>query len=1199
MKYTSEAIYDSVTDIYQSFTMSSKEVVAVINYRRSNRELPAPCELVIDRSPILQSDEPSNDAIVHQSSTGEASHQSSNSASSSTLDQSRQPIDQCIKRKLIPCVQCLIESLPSSAITFCLTCVQWLCVDHARLHDRMADRLEHKTHSVEEYINNATVGNLIKQTSLRTSKFPRYVCALHDLKLELFCVDCQQFICVRCQFNHPIGSQTVMSSYHSNHTCQSLIEGWSHVSDVNDLINQSAQTIQTIDSLSNQLVSNLDLIQRTQSDALSKLHQSIVRLDSVNQKLQQNMQKITKKARSLLANHRSTLSNRKSIFRELQNKLNLSNEQLISHSSKLTFLDLQQSMHALHHLLIDQQKHLDRFKMPRSHHLLVSLEQGLLYSLEQPNDPDIAQTIASCAQTLITVISNWLSIELMFPSDRQIVPLLGQHRQSSEYSMAQSNSELNSESNNQSISQSTDQSDPEPPHPVFDPATHCDQSTNLSSSNNDTVDQSNNQLQVCPPDFFGNLCAVDEPQVPTWPEVLCRIRQLEHDQSISWRAATGVARDLCTLCMDPHVYMVELEDVDFDTVNWFARTFVVNQSMSSFASTADAIVHLLVYYHDRMPTGDMMTDYQILTAMIHKQSPFWPWRVKLNWALCLFQPDDMSKDGDKTVSHIVVDCESMAAAIIPNLRYAPETQALLISSEIDDQIAQKLSAVYKYLTGLKNLICCLGDTVSQATTTALLRSIGQNGRSLISLTMTGWNYDERLVLASTFKNLQSLALLHVCELTATDLTVLSTSLRYLPSLTSLEMSECDFDGNTCLALTSSLPLLPKLTRITIYISSIHHCVESERLISCIGSLVRLTSFTFSHCEILPVWNLCLTDALKRLSNLQRLDLSCNSKLNPNLEPLAGAFPGLRFLDLRQVGALDGHHLAAMLKTCPALIVLRLDSTQISSPSQVFLSLSHCPSLVELSITNILIDPGAAVALSLQFRRLNKLVKLDISGACIDKKPGLVVARNLQYLTQLEHLNISSNKMASQELRDSLQKMLFLRYLNIAKISLLSNQCEMFAESFDNLGSTLEYLDFSSNRLSAKGLLAMGDAFTLLHKLRTLVYKDGGMNFIHVEILIKMLEFFEWLKVLNLSNNQLGDPGVSSITKKIRENNKFINTLILNNCSFGDRGLRAIRMLCESHLPLLRQLNLIGNKYSEAEASRLSEVTGIRALTDYS
>lgn len=511
-----------------------------------------------------------------------------------------------------------LSSSQSVAYLFCVACNDWLCADHSNIHSRLTARLikrsDHKVYTVDQYMNDSTIKQAIKQSIKQSPGFPLFPCTHHQLPLEHYCLKCKAYVCVRCIGMAQQSTRQSLCPLPSNHCdhsenhLQSLHDRWNDQIkelNVNPDITISLNQLQT---QQNRVISSIN---HNESNVLVNIHKAIHQSikTSVSSLVDQGIEKMTKQTHNLSQTIRSNLIHHKSKLIKSRQSVNQIVTQLNHQTCKLSFVEVGRSIRLLDQLL----KQCNKFNFkPKVRKLIVQSNHTPIRQSDEPtvmmspsndvrvDNPStdrlsygIDRTINTYSQTLQIILKNWMFVELV-PLKLSVYPA---------YPLAKQQAQLEQPMSEASVSQSITESVSSSSEPKDE--------TNSESSNN-TDSGCDNCLFIhtlnTPINHSTSVSHLEEdllePPALTWSNILSRIRALPSygslldpapTESIRFDSNVGefadllatqsICDDIRSLSFDQKLSLFQFEDVDITALMWFMATRLT--TLSTYSQSCD------------------------------------------------------------------------------------------------------------------------------------------------------------------------------------------------------------------------------------------------------------------------------------------------------------------------------------------------------------------------------------------------------------------------------------------------------------------------------------------------------------------------------------------------------------------------------------------------------------------------------------
>ncbi|XP_066537067.1 NACHT, LRR and PYD domains-containing protein 3-like isoform X1 [Hoplias malabaricus] len=232
-----------------------------------------------------------------------------------------------------------------------------------------------------------------------------------------------------------------------------------------------------------------------------------------------------------------------------------------------------------------------------------------------------------------------------------------------------------------------------------------------------------------------------------------------------------------------------------------------------------------------------------------------------------------------------------------------------------------------------------------------------------------------------------------------------------------------------------------------------------------------------------------------------------------------------------------------------------------------------------------------------YRRLIPAVavcrKARLSGCKLTKDSCESLGTVLQSENSLKELDLSNNdlqdsgvELLSAGLKSPLCK---LETLRLTGCRLGDKSCESLGSVLQS-NSSLKELDLSNNVLRDSGVELLSAALkSPLCKLETLRLALCGLRDESCESLGSVLQSVNSLKELELSNNDLQDPGVELLSAALKSPLCKVETLRLSGCMISGKSCSSLASALKSNPSHLRKLDLSYNHPGESGVKLLSDL----------
>uniref|UniRef100_A0A8C3V1N6 Leucine rich repeat containing 31 n=1 Tax=Catharus ustulatus TaxID=91951 RepID=A0A8C3V1N6_CATUS len=384
-----------------------------------------------------------------------------------------------------------------------------------------------------------------------------------------------------------------------------------------------------------------------------------------------------------------------------------------------------------------------------------------------------------------------------------------------------------------------------------------------------------------------------------------------------------------------------------------------------------------------------------------------------------------------------------------------------------------------------------------------------------------------------------------------------------PNSKNLDLNNCALSAADIEELASLLPFLPELEEISLSWNG------------CVGGTLKALTVHLHHVNLLKVLRLnncrltaedviSLGEAFEIVSQLEELDLSWNSNIGGKLSLLTKKLQeGCKLKCLKitdcNLTAKDGESLAELLNVIPNLEVLDLSINKNIGCSMKVIAqdLKNVPGLKELNLHMCGLKQDGLQGLDTALQHLAELRKLDIScnreigggfkastahlaslknlevldlhQCCVTEEDMTVLSQVIPLLSNLQELNLSSNKnvgLSSDPLLGRLRFLPKLRSLTISNCGLGEDSLSSLAEAALHLPE-LEILDLSWNKCVGGNLKLLLGALKLATEIQ--VFRLSSCNLVAEDLaLLTSLRqdgHLARLQKLDLSyNNNISDEG---------------------------------------------------------------------------
>ncbi|XP_030810497.1 leucine-rich repeat-containing protein 31 [Camarhynchus parvulus] len=377
-----------------------------------------------------------------------------------------------------------------------------------------------------------------------------------------------------------------------------------------------------------------------------------------------------------------------------------------------------------------------------------------------------------------------------------------------------------------------------------------------------------------------------------------------------------------------------------------------------------------------------------------------------------------------------------------------------------------------------------------------------------------------------------------------------------PSSKNLDLNNCALSAADVTELASLLPFLPELEELSLSWNG------------CVGGTLKALTVHLHHVSLLKVLRLnncrltaedviSLGEAFEIVSQLEELDLSWNSNIGGKLSLLTKKLQeGCKLKCLKMTDcnltAKDGESLAELLN-----VISNLEVLDISINKNIGCSMK----IIAQDLKNV---PGL------------KELNLHMCGLKQDSLQGLDTA--LQHLAELRKLDISCNREIGGGFKASTAHLASLKNLEVLDL----HQCGVTEEDMTVLSqvipllSNLQELNLSSNKnvgLSSDPLLGR---LRFLPKLRSVTISNCGLGEESLSSLAEAALHLPELEILDLSWNKCVGGNLKLLLGALKLATE-IQVLRLSSCNLLAEDLALLTSLRQDgHLARLQKLDLSYN-----------------------
>ncbi|XP_072264172.1 leucine-rich repeat-containing protein 31 [Pyxicephalus adspersus] len=444
--------------------------------------------------------------------------------------------------------------------------------------------------------------------------------------------------------------------------------------------------------------------------------------------------------------------------------------------------------------------------------------------------------------------------------------------------------------------------------------------------------------------------------------------------------------------------------------------------------------------------------------------------------------------------------------------------------------------------------------------------------------------------------------LNNCELTAVDINELGSLMPFLLDIEEIDLSWNDLIGGSLKLMT---PHFNHINRLRIL--NLSNCGLTSDDTTALGESLQF----IPKLQVLDLsWNNNVGGTLSRLSQhladkceLKTLSLTeCNLTAEDveSLVLVVGKMSRLEILDLSENKELGSKikNLTEELKHCSCLSVLKLRSTGLHRDSVQYLSsaFQYWPYLRKLDLSCNKAAGGGFRESAARLTSFKQLELLDIHQCCLSAEDVAALTQVIPLLSNLQMLDISSNKTVGLSPEHLFSRLRFLPKLK----SVNASNCMLRKQSFAGLAEAARYLtdlqmlDLSWNKCVGGNLKLLTETLHSATILQSLLLSSCNLVTQDLAVLASAAQagHLDSLKQLDLAyNDTVPDEGWSLLFESIPALKNIAELDIsLRPASIRDCGPWFIHLLSNiPKLPMLKELGMQRWALSTAEQQQLSRI----------
>ncbi|XP_018409288.1 PREDICTED: leucine-rich repeat-containing protein 31 [Nanorana parkeri] len=412
------------------------------------------------------------------------------------------------------------------------------------------------------------------------------------------------------------------------------------------------------------------------------------------------------------------------------------------------------------------------------------------------------------------------------------------------------------------------------------------------------------------------------------------------------------------------------------------------------------------------------------------------------------------------------------------------------------------------------------------------------------------------------------------DLIGGSLKYMTPHFNHVSRLRILNLSNCGLTGDDSAVLGESLQYIPKLQILDLSWNN-----------NLGGTLSRLAQHLADNCEI---------------KTLSLTECSLTAEDIESLAPVIGKMTRLEILDLSENKELGSKikNLTEELKHCSCLNVLKLRSTGLHQDTVQYLSsaFQYWPYLRKLDLSCNKTAGGGFGESAVCLTAFKQLELLDIHQCCLSGDDVTALTQVIPLLSNLQALDISSNKTVGLSQEHLFSRLRFLPKLKSVNVS----NCMLKKESFAGLAEATRYLtdlqmlDLSWNKCIGGNLKLLTETLHSANSLQSLLLSSCNLVTQDLAVLASAAQasHLDSLQQLDLAyNDTVPDEGWSLLfesvpaLKNITELDISLRPASTRNC-----GPWFIHLLSNiPKLPMLKELGMQRWALSTAEQQQLNRI----------
>ena len=283
-----------------------------------------------------------------------------------------------------------------------------------------------------------------------------------------------------------------------------------------------------------------------------------------------------------------------------------------------------------------------------------------------------------------------------------------------------------------------------------------------------------------------------------------------------------------------------------------------------------------------------------------------------------------------------------------------------------------------------------------------------------------------------------------------------------------------------------------------------------------------------------------------------------------------------------------------------LRTLQVSFYELTDTELFFEFITFNSSLTDLDFSGNSIGRSDVDSLVLALKGNTCLTNLDLRGNGIDASAATSLAEAFSANSMLANLNLRGNKISSFGASFLLQ--VLTTNSSLTKLDLSNNGIDLetipTVSSYDSLDTTsLCNLNLSENKIGDSGVTFLAKVLTSNNSLTNLKLKSNKIGASGADSLSTALTVNSSLSSLDLMGNKLTDRGAAFLSEVLKVNSSLTD-LNLSSNSIGDSGALSLSKALSSEHSCLTRLRLSWNQIGDSGAASLSGALAVNSCLRY-